>query len=61
MNFAIQSMGADDGARVLEIYGQGIATGNATFETETPSWEKFDAGHLPHSRLVARDGAGVLG
>jgi L-amino acid N-acyltransferase YncA len=26
-----------------------------------PSWEKFDAGHLRHSRLVARDGTGVLG
>jgi phosphinothricin acetyltransferase len=61
MNFAIQSMTDADGPSVLEIYRQGIATGNATFETAAPDWEKFTAGHLPHSRLVARDGAGLLG
>jgi phosphinothricin acetyltransferase len=61
MNFAIQPMTDADGPSVLEIYRQGIATGNATFETTAPEWEKFTAGHLPHSRLVARDGTGVLG
>jgi L-amino acid N-acyltransferase YncA len=61
MNFAIQPMTDADGPSVIEIYRQGIATGNATFETEAPAWEKFSAGHLAHSRLVARDGKGVLG
>jgi phosphinothricin acetyltransferase len=61
MNFAIQPMTEGDAPLVLEIYRQGIATGNATFETAAPDWEKFTAGHLPHSRLVARDGTGVLG
>jgi L-amino acid N-acyltransferase YncA len=61
MNFAIQPMNDSDAPAVLEIYRQGIATGNATFETEAPSWEKFSAGHLAHSRLVARDGTGLLG
>lgn len=61
MNFAIQSMTDADAASVLEIYRQGILTGNATFETEAPAWEKFSAGHLSHSRLLARDGKGVLG
>lgn len=61
MNFAIQPMAEADAAAVLEIYRQGIATGDATFETEVPAWEKFSSGHLPHSRLVARDGTGVLG
>jgi phosphinothricin acetyltransferase len=61
MNFAIQPMTDGDGPAVLEIYRQGIATGNATFETETPPWEKWTAAHLPHSRIVARDGTGVLG
>jgi phosphinothricin acetyltransferase len=61
MNFAIQAMIEADGPSVLEIYRQGIATENATFETAAPDWEKFTAGHLPHSRLVARDGAGLLG
>jgi phosphinothricin acetyltransferase len=40
---------------VQEIYRQGIATGNATFETQAPSWDAWDAGHLTHSRLVATD------
>ncbi|GAB2475556.1 phosphinothricin N-acetyltransferase [Hymenobacter qilianensis] len=47
---------------VEAIYKQGIATGNATFETQSPSWETWNAGHLAHSRLVATDADGnVLG
>ncbi len=38
---------------VKQIYLEGIATGNATFETEAPSWDKWNAGHTEHSRLVA--------
>jgi phosphinothricin acetyltransferase len=43
---------------VEEIYRQGIEDGEATFETETPSWEAFDAGRLSAPRLVAVDGEG---
>jgi L-amino acid N-acyltransferase YncA len=35
--------------------------GNATFETEPPSWETFCATRLPEHRLVALDGDRVLG
>ena len=53
---------ADHWAVVEAIYRQGIATGNATFETQSPTWEAWDAGHLTHSRLVATNDAGqVLG
>jgi len=38
---------------VKEIYEQGIATGNATFQTEAPSWEDWDKSHLSSCRLVA--------
>jgi phosphinothricin acetyltransferase len=38
---------------VLCIYAEGMATGIATLETSLPTWESWDAGHLPHSRLVA--------
>jgi L-amino acid N-acyltransferase YncA len=42
---------------VARIYAEGIATGHATFETEVPSWERWDAAHLADHRLVAlRDG-----
>jgi len=40
---------------VREIYEQGIATGNATFQTEAPTWEEWDKSHLPTCRLVALD------
>ncbi len=38
---------------VREIYREGIATGNATFETELPDWEKWDSNHRQNCRLVA--------
>jgi phosphinothricin acetyltransferase len=38
---------------VREIYCEGIATGNATFETEIPDWEKWDSNHSKNCRLVA--------
>ncbi|SIQ46855.1 GNAT family N-acetyltransferase [Micromonospora avicenniae] len=47
---------------VLDIYRLGIATGNATFETEPPTWERFTATRLPGHRWVAVDPADrVLG
>ena len=42
---------------VVRIYAEGIATGDATFETEVPSWERWDAAHVREHRFVAlRDG-----
>jgi L-amino acid N-acyltransferase YncA len=35
------------------IFAEGIASGNGTFETTVPSWEDWDAGHLPEHRFVA--------
>jgi L-amino acid N-acyltransferase YncA len=45
------------------IYEAGMATGNATFETQAPEWAAWDAAHLAHSRLVtvADDEGPVLG
>ncbi len=48
-------MAATDWPAVREIYEAGIATRNATFQTEAPPWELWDAGHLGTCRLVARD------
>ena len=44
-----------------EIYAQGIATGNATFETEPPSWEAWEASHLGGHQLVALQDGAVCG
>lgn len=47
--------------QVKAIYESGIATGNATFETAAPEWEKWNAGHIQSCRFVAAEGATVLG
>ena len=54
-------MTAADWDRVRQIYLEGIATGNATFEKDAPTWEKWDASHRGDCRLVARQGGEVVG
>jgi L-amino acid N-acyltransferase YncA len=54
-------MHTGDWDRVRSIYIEGIATGNATFETVAPDWQAWNAGHLPFARLVARGESGVIG
>jgi phosphinothricin acetyltransferase len=61
MSVTIDKMAPDDWPAVRDIYLEGIATGNATFETDAPEWEQWNASHLEHCRLVARDGERVLG
>ena len=51
----IDTLGESDWQRVRAIYLEGLATGQASFETEAPRWEAWDAAHR-HSRLVVRDG-----
>lgn len=46
---------------VKRIYEEGINTGNATFETEAPSWEEWDKKHHDICRFAAVDGGEVLG
>jgi L-amino acid N-acyltransferase YncA len=42
-----------DWSAVAAIYWDGIRSGLASFETAVPSWEAWDAAHLPAPRLVA--------
>jgi L-amino acid N-acyltransferase YncA len=57
----LAEMTAADWPDVARIYEQGIATGNATFETAVPAWERWDAAHLEAPRLVARMAGVVVG
>ncbi|HKG81098.1 MAG TPA: hypothetical protein VKA78_16800 [Pyrinomonadaceae bacterium] len=61
MDRAIDQMKASDWEQVRTIYLEGIASGNSTFETDAPSWEKWDEAHLQIARLVMREGEKVLG
>ena len=48
----IRDLRPQDWPDVVRIYEEGMLTGNATFETQLPSWEAWDAGHLGEHRLV---------
>ena len=46
---------------VKKIYEEGIATGNATFQSEAPSLDEWNNSHLQHSHLVAIENDEALG
>ena len=46
---------------MAEIYRQGIESGDATFETEVPTWESWDAARSPDCRIVAEVDGEVVG
>jgi L-amino acid N-acyltransferase YncA len=50
-----------DWEAVKQIYEEGIATGNATFQQQAPSWEEWNSDHLSHSRIIAKEDGTVLG
>jgi len=58
---AIAALTPEDWTDVRRIYAEGIATGNATFETDPPAWEAWDRSHRSDSRLVARTGGRIVG
>jgi L-amino acid N-acyltransferase YncA len=61
MDFAVRQMMVRDWAAVREIYGEGIATGKATFEIALPEWQKWDSAHRPDCRLIAECGSRAIG
>ena len=61
MDTTIEEMRPSDWGVVRSIYMEGIASAQATFETEPPGWEEWDAAHHPYGRLVARRGEKVVG
>ena len=59
MKTEIRAMAAGDWEAVRDIYLAGIATGQATFENDAPSWTAWDNGHLPAPRIVAVSNEGI--
>lgn len=57
----IETMTAGHWEGVRAIYREGLATGEASFRTEVPEWEFWDASHLQCCRLVALEGEAVEG
>jgi L-amino acid N-acyltransferase YncA/DNA-binding transcriptional ArsR family regulator len=57
----VRPLEVGDWAAVRRIYGEGIATGNATFDTETPTRRALEARWLPGHRWVAEIDGQVAG
>jgi L-amino acid N-acyltransferase YncA len=58
---ALRALTEDDWTAVADIYWDGMRDGLATFQTEVPTWESWDAAHLPGHRLVAESLGEVVG
>lgn len=57
----IRVMETGDWPAVERIYAEGIATGNATFEAQPPSWDNFNRSKREDLRFVATEGSEVIG
>ena len=57
----LRALTEDDWTAVADIYWDGMRGGLATFQTEVPSWDDWDAAHLPGHRLVAELFGEVVG
>ena len=61
LHMEIRELAASDWEAVKTIYEQGIATGNATFQTSAPAWEEWDIAHLGNCRIVGLENGKVIG
>lgn len=61
MHVRVEGMTGEDWGAVRAIYQQGIDAGQATFETEVPSREQWEASHHGFGRIVARSVDRVVG
>ncbi|MFL6336200.1 MAG: GNAT family N-acetyltransferase [Pyrinomonadaceae bacterium] len=62
MTLSVEKMLPEHWSEVRAVYVEGLVTGDATFETEAPEWERWDATHLRACRLVVlAEGNGVAG
>jgi L-amino acid N-acyltransferase YncA len=57
----VRPLHPDDYPSVAAVFAEGVATGQATFETQVPSWETWDAAHLRDHRFVAELDGDVVG
>ena len=58
---SVRDLRPGDWPEVARIFREGIATGNATFETAVPSWAAWDTAHVADHRLVAERNGLVVG
>jgi L-amino acid N-acyltransferase YncA len=57
----IRNLEESDAIAVLDIYQQGLDTGEASFETSAPDWGSWDKKYHRYCRLVAEQNDHILG
>ena len=57
----VRPLVSSDWPAVAAIFAEGIATGDATFETTVPAWDDWNGRHLPEHRFVAELDGDVAG
>jgi len=57
----ISNLQNSDASAVLDIYQQGLDSGEASFETRAPDWPRWNRKYLPCCRLVKRQGKTLQG
>jgi len=60
-NIVIGQMTEKSWTDVARIYESGIATKNATFQTEVPDWDSWDKAHRKDCRLIAIINGTIVG
>jgi phosphinothricin acetyltransferase len=58
---SVRRMSESDWPHVSRIYREGIETGEATFETVVPDWEKWNRSHVDTCRFVALEAGVIVG
>lgn len=61
MDISIRSMNENDWPSVSEIYRQGIETGKATFQSDIPTYNEWNAAHIQECRFVTVHDGKVVG
>ncbi|MDD3035470.1 MAG: GNAT family N-acetyltransferase [Candidatus Saccharimonadaceae bacterium] len=61
MGYQIRKMVYTDWLEVSRIYQEGMDTNLATFQSDCPSWEEWNASHLKDCRLVIMNDGTILG
>ena len=57
----IRNLKESDAAVVLDIYQQGLDSGEASFETSAPEWSTWDKKYHPFGRLIREQDGQVQG
>lgn len=58
---SLRPLVAEDWPVVRAIYHEGIASGDATFETGAPPWDDWHGSRLAVARIVAEDAGRIVG